>query len=307
LGVTQRGPAALRLWATSALALQREHPPRSWSAHGGGLAEPSASDTCFSVQHGEVRLAIQRSQSTAFALGLLAVGALTATVALGFLGASVLDRNAGGTVGTLGMASFAWLFVPAGVPAWRIARSRPAIVVTDEGVTIEDQGLFARPVHLPRGEVHSVYVGPLPGEDAPPRFYGRGALRRSRQWHKSQPLLPISSWHCPDLSLLPPFESHNLLIVVSRSMPMRAFARRGLGSLDVILARGAGFHGPTRATVARGFFAFVVDEDQARQALASYPTAAAPDPELWDWLFAGTNRGFGWLGWRSRRAAQQRA
>ena len=88
-------------------------------------------------------------------------------------------------------------------------------------------------------------------------------------------------------------------------MPMKVFARRGLGAIDLILARGGGFHGPTRATVARGFFASVPDEEQARQAFASYPTAEAPDSELWDWLYAGTNRGFGWLGWRSRRAQQR--
>lgn len=252
-----------------------------------------------------MRLGIQRSQSTAFAVLLLGVGAATAMVALGFLGASILDRNAGGLVGTLPMAVLAWPFLTAGVAALRIARSRPAVVVTEESVRIEDQGLFARPVHLSRREVHSVYVRPFPGGGDPPRFYGRGALRRMQQWHQSQPSVPVSSLHCPDLSLLPPAQSHNLLIVVTRSMPLKDVARRGLGAIQLILARGQPFKGPTRATVARGFFAALVDEDEARQAFASYPTAEAPDPEPWNWLYAGTNRGFGWLGWRSRRAPQR--
>src|SRR5207253_8347772 len=104
-----------------------------------------------------------------------------------------------------------------------------------------------------------------------------------------------------DLSLLHTGEDHNLLIVVADPLPMEGFARRGLGALSLGVARGMSYTGPTKATVARGFFAVAVDEDLARRTFESWPTAEAPDPELWDWLFAGTNRGFGW---RSRRAQQ---
>jgi len=99
-------------------------------------------------------------------------------------------------------------------------------------------------------------------------------------------------------------EDHNLLIVVADSLPMGDLARRGLGALSLGVGRGMSFTGPTKATVARGLFAVALDEDLARRAFESWPTAEAPDPELWDWLFAGTNRGIGWLGWRSRRAQQ---
>jgi len=199
------------------------------------------------------------------------------------------------------------VLVPAGVVAWRIGRSHPAIVVTEDGLSLDHPGLFANPIFISRSAVHSVYVRRFQGAQPRPRFEGNAwqRLRQTSQWIDRRAVLPdrlpVTSWHCPDLSLLNSIEDHNVLIVMVNSMAMRGLVRRGLGMLTLAMARGMSFSGPTKATAARGFFAVAINEERARQALASWPTAEAPDPELWDWLYAGTNRGFGWLGWRSRR------
>lgn len=244
------------------------------------------------VHHGGLRLELKarRGQWGVFAAVFLIVGTpITVAVPL-LLVEAIVDRNGGALVGVVFGAIGGGVLVPAGAVAWRLARARPAIVVDDDGLTIEHPGFFARPVHLSRAAVHSVSVGSLQGTQRPPRFEGT-AGPRPRQTPSS---LPISSWHCPDLSLLYVGEDHNLLIVLANSMPMKAFARRGLGALSLGIARGMRFTGPTRATVARGFFAESLNEDLARQAFAPWRAAEAPDPELWDWLDAGTNRGVGW-------------
>lgn len=145
--------------------------------------------------------------------------------------------------------------------------------------------------------------------DHHPKFEGT-AWKRLRQYsgwldHRGTlpDPLPLSAWHCPDLSILSTMEDHNVLVVMANSAPLRDVSRRGLGALSLAVARGINFTGPTKATVARGFFAVVLDEDLARRALESWPIEDHPYPELWDWLYAGTNRGFGWQGWRSRRKA----
>ncbi len=149
------------------------------------------------------------------------------------------------------------------------------------------------------------------GVERPPKFDGT-RWQRLRQWSKwldrrstlPDPL-PISAWHCPDLSILSGIEDHNVLIVMANSRSLKSITRRGLGALSVAVGRGMSYNGPTRATVARGFFGVAIDQDRARQAFQSWPTAETPDAEIWDWLYAGSNRGFGWLGGRSRRQAQQ--
>lgn len=265
------------------------------------------------VQHGLVRieLNLRRAQWRFFGVFLLVLGIPAALGAAVFLFVAIVDRNAGALVGVVFGAMLGGVAVPAGFAAWRIARSHPVIVVADDNLTIEHSGFFANPVHLGRSAVHSVYMRDFQAVERPPQFEGR-AWQRLRQWSRwidrrgvSAGPLPISSWHCPDLSLLNTVDDRNLLILMANSMPMRGVSRRGLGALTLAIARGMTFTGPTKATVARGFFAAALDADQARQALASWATGDSPDPELWDWLYAGTNRGFGWLGWRSRHRARQ--
>lgn len=244
------------------------------------------------------------------AVFLLVIGTPFAVASPPLLFVAIVDRSVGALIGTAFGATWGSVLVPAGVAAWRISRSHPAIFVTDDGLMLEHPGLFVSGLHISRSAVHSVYVRRFRGAEPPPRFQGNAwqRLRQMSRWlDRGSPLrdsLPISSWHCPDLSLLQG-EDHNLLIVMANSMPMRDRARRGLGALSVAVARGSTFTGPTKATVARGFFAVVLDEDRAGQAFASWPTAETPYPELWDWLYAGTSRGYGWLGWRSRRRARQ--
>lgn len=265
------------------------------------------------MHHGRVRLElrIRRGQWGFFGALFLVLGIPFAIAAPLFLVGAIVDQNAGALVGVVFGAMFGSVSVPAGIVAWRISRAAPAVVVTEDFITIEHPGLFVKPVHLDRSAVHSVYVHTFQGAQRPPKFDGTAwqRLRQTSRWIDGRATLPdplpISSWHCPDLSVLSGMEDHNLLIVMANSMPMRDLARRGLGALSLGVARGMSFTGPTRATVARGLFAVALDEDRARQAFASWPTAEAPDPELWDWLYAGTNRGFGWLGWRSRRQAQE--
>jgi hypothetical protein len=219
------------------------------------------------------------------------------------------DQNPGALVGVVFGPMIGGVWVPAGIVAWRISRSRPSIVVTGDTITIWHPGVLVRPVELSRADVHALYVRPFEGRHRPPRFEGNGwqRLRQRSRWADGRVgvpnPLPISSWHCPDLSVLHSFEDHNLLIVFANPMPMTDTARRGLGALSLAVARGMSFTGPTKATVARGFFALAVDGEQARRAFASWPKAETPYPELWDWLYAGSQRGFGWLGWRRPRRA----
>lgn len=257
-----------------------------------------------------LELKVRRGQWRFFALLFLVLGTPFALAVPLFLVVAFVDRNGGALVGVVFGAIFGFTSVPAGLAAWRISRSRPKIVVASDRLTIEHAGVFVMPVELNRSAVHSVYVRQFPAVERPPEFEGTAwqRLRQRSRWIDRQGMLPgplpISSWHCPDLSILNGIEVYNVLIVMANSMSLKGVTRRGLGALS-LATRGLMYHGPTRATVARGFFAVAIDDDGARQAFASWPTAETPDPELWDWLYAGTNRGFGWLGWRSRRRAQQ--
>lgn len=224
-----------------------------------------------------IELKVRRGQWDFFGAFFLVLGLPFAIAAPLLLLEAIIDQNAGALVGVVLGGMFSSVSIPAGVVAWRIGHSHPAIIVTNDGLSIEHPGLFASPVAISRSAVHSVYVRPFQGTQRPPKFEGNAwqRLRQTSRWADDQSVqpspLPISSWHCPDLSLLSAIEDHNLLIVMDNSMAMRDFARRGLGALTAAMSRGPAFTGPTKATAARGFFGVAVDEEPVKPSLHGRP------------------------------------
>jgi hypothetical protein len=265
------------------------------------VSEPEA------VQDARVRieLDLRRGVWNVFAVLLTVTGVPFSIAAIALLVVSLLDRHGGDLVGGLIFLLLGAVATPAGVAAWHLGRAYPALVVDDYGLTLDHPGVLKRPLRLDRSEVHSVYVRSFPGHERSPTFDGTGweRFRQRVRWVDSrggpQCLLPVGAMDAPDLSVLDVFEDRNLLIVLATSSPMKSLARRGLGSLALAVARGPGYSGPTRATVARGLFGVVGDEHAARVAFASWPSADTPAADVWDWLYGEKKRG----GFEMRRSA----
>lgn len=121
------------------------------------------------VQHEGVRLELKlrRGQWAVFGWLFLVLGVAFAVAAPLFLLVAVVDRNAGALVGVIFGGVFGSVSVLAGISAWRISRSHPAIVVGEDRLTIEHPGVFVRPLPLSRSAVHSGLRAPL-SRDGPP-------------------------------------------------------------------------------------------------------------------------------------------
>lgn len=177
---------------------------------------------------------------------------------------------------------------------YRLARASPAISVSDNGLVLDHPGLFRGPVHLDRSLIHSVYLREFPAAVARPRIEGTRS-QRLRSWVKDVDRgvgvvdRPISSQRVPDLSTRLPMEGHNLLVVLTHPTSLAATTRRGLGAMSVP-SMWVLYKGPTKGTVARGFFARVEDLPAARRCLSSWASSFEPPAELWRWLHARRDR-----------------
>jgi hypothetical protein len=216
-----------------------------------------------------IDLAVPRRAWGCFAVFFGVLGAPAALAGVGLLIAAAASQSAGPLVGGVLAALFAWVTLPSTVLAGRIARSTSRIVVDADGITIEDIGVLEAPLRISRQNIHSVYVGSSVGPVGSPR------------WVKPQSM--VSSWYAPDLSLRWATDA-NLLVVLAEPLELRSTARFGLGLLGYATARGHLYWGPTRWTIARGFFAKVRDETAARTAFAGWPTTSEPSPEVTTWL-----------------------
>jgi hypothetical protein len=221
------------------------------------------------------------------------MGALPALAAAGFLVASILDFSWSTLAGVAFTVPFAAVLIPAAVLAWRLSLAFPTVRVDEDGLTINHPAAFRHPLRVSRADVRSVHVRPFQGLVRPPPFTGSRwqRLRQRSRWADSgvalSDPLPVTSWYVPDLSALDTYEDRNLLIVLAHPRPMKDIARRGFGALRLIIARGGPhFTGPTRWTVARGFFARAVEEQEAHEAFRNWTNVSEdmPDPQVWQWL-----------------------
>jgi hypothetical protein len=192
------------------------------------------------------------------ALGVIGIPLLIAGVAHGS-GHPLENGAIAAGLGALGL--------PAAASAWRIGRSHPSVILDDATLTIHHPGILRRPLHLDRRQVRALYFRPSLD---PPR---RGQL-------------PVSIRCAPDLSL-EAGSGANMVIALAEPLPLRSLARFGLGLWNLIVIRGgAPYYGPTRRTVAYGFFARAVSDDASGAALldAWRPEPSEPAESLWNWL-----------------------
>jgi hypothetical protein len=216
-----------------------------------------------------IDLAVPRRSWGFFAIFFGVLGVPSALAGVGLLIAAAASQSAGPLVGGVLGALFAWVTLPSAVLAARIARSATRIVVDAAGITIEDLGVLSAPLRISRQSIHSVYVGSSVGPTGVPRWFNAQSM--------------VSSWYAPDVSLRWATDA-NLLIVLAEPLELRPTARYGLGLLGYATARGHLYWGPTRWTIARGFFAKVRDVSAARTAFTGWPTASEPPEEVMAWL-----------------------
>jgi hypothetical protein len=133
-----------------------------------------------------------------------------------------------------------------------LARRGAEVCVGASHVVIDNPALFVKPLVVDRSQVHSIwllddYQRPLVGSASLPK-----------------------PWYSPDVGAT--FGPWNFLLVLNPPIALGGYVRRGVGLLRVLLGRAGGHRGPTRWSVARGFFAAVVDIGAARDAIVGWPT-----------------------------------
>jgi len=215
-----------------------------------------------------VDLELPRRSWTAIAILFWVFGIPFGVVGVGATIATATSWSTDPLIPAVVCLAMAAVFVPPALLATRISRSRPRMSVNGSEITFEGIGVLTGPLTLPRDGVHSVYVRGAPEQ-------------RSRRFPYGESV--VSNWYAPDLSLRWNADA-NVLIVLAEPMALRSAARFGIGMLRFLDGRSGAYWGPTRWSIARGFFARVRDESAARAAFAGWPTRTEPPAEVMAWL-----------------------
>jgi hypothetical protein len=206
-------------------------------------------------------------------------------------------------IGAFALSIFLALLLPLqavpAIQALRIDDSLPSIVVESEELVIDHPAVFRIPVHIPRSQVHCVFLGPMDDDLLPPGLspLPPGASLRQRLGHLNQTLNrgPLhgrffsSTKLAPDISLGFNDRGLNLMVVFYPPVPIGSVTRH-LGALRFFGGRDANLTFPSRQTIAHGIFACLRDVEAARDtfASASWPLVDKPRPSDLAWV--GTAR-----------------